>query len=154
MVRARVAAGRWREIERGVYAIAGSPETWRQQLLAAALTLGPTGVAGAQSSAALFGIPGFPERPIQLVVLRPAQGKPRNGIVFQTKYLPASHCTIVDAIPVTALPRTIFDLAGHVPMGRVARAHLTIHSRTGSRRSIGSGTSSSTSPSAVAPGPG
>src|SRR4029079_700568 len=54
--------------------------------------------------------------------LRPAQGMSRNGTVFQTKSLPAHHCTVVDAIPVTALPRTIFALAGHHRMGRVARA--------------------------------
>jgi very-short-patch-repair endonuclease len=118
----RLTKGLWRSPERGVYANAGSPETWRQRLLAGALTLGPTGVAGTQSAAALFGVPGFREQPIELLVLRPAQGKPRHGIVFQTKLLPPSHCTIVDAIPVTALPRTIFDLAGHHRMGRVARA--------------------------------
>jgi very-short-patch-repair endonuclease len=122
MVRARVAARRWLEIERGVYAIAGSPATWRQRLLAAALTLGPTGVAATRSGAALFGVPGFPERPIELLVLRPEQGRPRSGLVRQTKLLPESHRTVIDGIPVTALPRTIFDLASPLPMGRVARA--------------------------------
>ena len=121
-IRARVTTGRWSESDQGVYAVSGSPETWRQRILAGVLTLGPTGVARTRSAAALFGVPGFPERPIELLVLRPAQGKPRNGIVVQTKLLPASHCTVVDAIPVTALPRTIFDLAARLQMGRVARA--------------------------------
>jgi very-short-patch-repair endonuclease/predicted transcriptional regulator of viral defense system len=121
-VERRLTQGQWRSVERGVYAIAGSPDTWRQRVLAGALSLGPTAVASLQSAAALFGVPGFPERPIELLVLRPAQGMSRNGTVFQTKSLPAHHCTVVDAIPVTALPRTIFDLAGHHRMGRVARA--------------------------------
>src|SRR5262245_8831823 len=99
----RLANGRWTMPERGVYAVAGSPDTWRRRLLAAALTLGPSGVARTRSAAALFGVPGFTEREIELLVLRPAQGKPRHGIVVQTKLLPVSHCTVVDAIPVTAL---------------------------------------------------
>jgi very-short-patch-repair endonuclease len=118
----RLSKGLWRSPERGVYAIAGSAETWRQRLLAGVLALGATAAAGTQSACALFGIPGFPEKPIELLVLRPAQGKPRNGTVFQTKLLQESHRTVVDGIPVTALPRTIFDLAGQARMGRVARA--------------------------------
>jgi very-short-patch-repair endonuclease len=122
MVRARLSSGRWLEIEHGVFAIAGGPQTWRQRLLAGALALGPTGHAATRSATALFGVPGFTEGPIELLVLRPAQGRPRNGSVVQTKLLPPSHCTVVDSIPVTALPRTIFDLAARLPMGRVARA--------------------------------
>jgi len=122
LVEARIAKGTWRSPQRGVYAIGGSPETWRQRLLAAVFALGATGAAGTQSACALYGIPGFPEKPIELLVLRPAQGKPRDAIVFQTRLLPESHRTTVDAIPVTALPRTIFDLAARLPMGRVARA--------------------------------
>src|SRR5262245_12920958 len=118
----RLSKGLWRSPERNVYAIARSPETWRQQLLAAALTLGPSAVARTHSAAALFGVPGFAETSIELLVLRPAQGTSRNGVVVQTKLLPPNHCTIIDAIPVTVLPRTVFDLASQVPMGRVARA--------------------------------
>src|SRR5215470_10907977 len=62
----RLSRGLWRSPERGVYAMAGSPETWRQRLLAGVLALGPTGLAATRSVAALFGIPGFPEHPIEL----------------------------------------------------------------------------------------
>jgi very-short-patch-repair endonuclease/predicted transcriptional regulator of viral defense system len=118
----RLKNGLWRSPERGVYAMRGSPETWRKLLLAAAFTVGPTAVAGGQSAPALFGLPGFREAPIEVLVLRPAQGQPRHGVAFQTGLLPESHRTMVKGIPVTALPRTIFDLASRLPMGRVARA--------------------------------
>jgi very-short-patch-repair endonuclease len=119
----RLRSNRWRHAERGVYAIVGAPETWHQRLLAAVLAVGADAVAGGRSAAALHRLPGFHPTPVEVLVLRPCQRKPQHGVVRQTKRLPARHVTTVESIPVTAIPRTVFDLAtNELPAGRVERA--------------------------------
>ncbi len=53
----RLATGRWETYVRGVYRLAGSPETWRQRVRAAQLSVaGAGGVASHVSSGALHGL--------------------------------------------------------------------------------------------------
>jgi len=121
----RVRAGLLEPLSARVLRLAGSAPTLRQQMLAAVLDAGPLAALSRESAAELSGIPGFvPCRP---QVTRPrteARRRPALGDVHETNRLPATHLTTVDGIPVTSLPRTLFDLAGTTgfPPARVERA--------------------------------
>jgi len=54
----RTGDARWIELYEGVYRIAGTPQTWRGNLLAAVLAGGPQAVASHRSGAALRDLPG------------------------------------------------------------------------------------------------
>ncbi len=79
-----------------------------------------------QSAAALWGLPGFDLK--ELEVSRPREGPNRPTTVAKVhhpRYLPPHHCTVRCCIPVTTLVRTVFDLAA---TEHPARAERAIHS--------------------------
>src|SRR5205085_4355145 len=109
-IKRRLAAARWEMVWSDVYRLAGSPQTWRQQLLTAVLAAGDRAAASGESAAALWQLPGFSAGPIE--VTSPV-GKSRRPIATggrQSCLLPGHHMTKVDGIRVTTVPRTIFDL--------------------------------------------
>jgi very-short-patch-repair endonuclease len=119
----RVAGNRrWDSPAHGVYRLIGSGKTWRQSLLAAVFTAGPGAVASHRAAAALWEIPGFLPGPTEVLRLRHTDHRSTAGPVHETRVLPPSHITVVDAIPVTGPARTLFDLAGSVSALRVERA--------------------------------
>ncbi len=121
---ARLASGRWVELHPFVYALAGSPETYEQGLVAAVLGLPPGSVASRRAAAALHGFPGF-----KPTVLEASTPKPRRrtvalaGVtVHYSTLIPDAHRKTVSGIPTTTVARTLFDLGATVHPGRVARA--------------------------------
>lgn len=129
LVQRRFEAGRWERMARGVYRLAGTPRTWRQDLIGAVFAAGPGAVASHRSAATLWELPGFGEGPLD--VLRPRHTDHRSalGPVHETRVLPPDHVTVVDAIPVTSPGRTLFDLAGVLGPQRLERALDTCLSR-------------------------
>src|SRR5438067_1648652 len=122
-VKHRLATGQWEVMcPRSVYRLAGSPHTWRQLLLATALASADGGAASGEAAAALWRLPGFPAGPI---VVRNRYGKSRRQLErgrVQSCLLPPEHITVVELIPVTTVPRTIFDLMALVRPERAERA--------------------------------
>jgi hypothetical protein len=108
---------------RGVYRLAGAPDTWRQRLWTALLVAGPGAVVAREAAAALWGLSGFPQGPIAVVA---AHGIKDHRLPFghfhESRCLPPSHVTLIDGIPVTTLERTLFDLAGAINEKRADRA--------------------------------
>jgi hypothetical protein len=119
----RVETGAWELVARGVYRLPGAAETWRQRLWIALLVAGPGAVVAREAAAALWGLPGFPEGPIEVVA---AHGMKNHrlpfGRFYESRRIPVSHVTLIDGVPVTTLERTIFDLAGAIIEKRVDRA--------------------------------
>ncbi len=115
----RVATGRWREPQPHVFAINGSPATDRQQLLAAVLAAPIGTVASHRSAARLYGIPGFERAAPEILVPRPRRkvGQIVQAIVHHTTQLPPWQHWSRDAIPVTTVARTLFDLGAVVHPG-------------------------------------
>src|SRR5438309_351106 len=111
MVWRRVTAGRWLSLGRGVYRMAGTPATWRQRLLAAVLAAGQGAVASGRSAAALWGLPGFREGPLEISRPEGLGHRPVLGAQRRPCHLPDHHVTVVDGIAVTTIERTLFDLA-------------------------------------------
>jgi hypothetical protein len=123
-VRYRVLRGTWQEVQNGVFAIAGSPPTWEQALLAAVLCQGDLATGSHRGSARLHGIPGFGSAKAETLVLDDGRGSepPVGAIRHFTNLLPKRHRKVLRGIPTTTVARTLFDLGAVVHPGKAARA--------------------------------
>jgi very-short-patch-repair endonuclease len=81
--------------------------------MAAVLASGPDAVLSHYSAAALWGI--RPNSRSVIDVTDPVKSRTWDGIRRHFKALPADEVTVWDGIPVTSVPRTIFDLAATEP---------------------------------------
>jgi hypothetical protein len=80
--------------------------------MAALLSAGPDAVLSHQSAAWLWGISGWPP-PLPEVVVRLTVRHTRTDIrIHSSRLLVSDDATIHEGIPVTAVPRTLLDLAG------------------------------------------
>ncbi|MCU1463924.1 MAG: Protein of unknown function (DUF559)/Domain of unknown function [Acidimicrobiales bacterium] len=118
----RMRQGRWDRVGRSVYRLSGSPKTAAQTLMAAVLGAGPQTVAARESAAALSRLPGFRLVPPQMLRPQGRDAEDRRPGLRLTCWLPASHITVVDAIPTTTAVRTAFDLCGAIHPKRAERA--------------------------------
>ena len=100
----------WASVLPGVYRIEGSPPTWVQQVHAAALWVGDTGVLCHRTAATLWGLPRFAEGGPIHVSQRGYLPAPDRVVTHQTELAPRD---IVwhQGLRVTSLSRTLLDLA-------------------------------------------
>ena len=107
-----------RRVSVGVYQISGAPATGRQAILAEVWSHRCYAVASHRAAAHLRQLLGYrvaqPE-----VSLRHGSNQRGRARVHVSLWLPDPHVNSVDHIPTTTVPRTIFDLAGIEPMGRI-----------------------------------
>jgi hypothetical protein len=88
--------------------------------MAAVLACGPGAVLSHLSAAQLWGIaPRFPAQP---EVTRPRKFRAQSGILGHDAILPADETGVISGIPITSMPRTLFDLAAGSSRRRVERA--------------------------------
>ncbi|HEX5587592.1 MAG TPA: hypothetical protein VFZ17_09805 [Acidimicrobiia bacterium] len=106
----RVTNGRWIELHRGVYRVAGVPGSWRSDLLAACWAGGTRAVASHRSAAELHGLPGRSSSLIEITCHHWHRTRHDGLVVHESRALSDRDITIIDAIPVTTVERTIFDL--------------------------------------------
>lgn len=117
----RCKSGRWERILPGVYRIRGAPDSWRQRVIAAQIWLGVDSYVSHQSAAAVLGIGGVVEGPVELTATRKL--RPRNGVrVHFAVEMPRKDTTVVDGFRVTTATRTIIDLASVVSPKQLAAA--------------------------------
>jgi len=126
----RLAAGRWLQVEPGVYSLPGWPDSWRRRLWIAHLDVGPASAVSHEAAAALHGLLYYVPGPVHLLVPHGTHHLgPKPNYVHQSRDLAAEHVTTVDGVPVTTVARTFCDLAAVKPRGRLIRAvedaHLT-----------------------------
>jgi predicted transcriptional regulator of viral defense system len=103
-------SGRWIVVHDSVYRIAGCPVTWRSSLLAACWAGGNRAVASIRSAAELHELPGRSTSVVEITCPHWRRARHTGLIVHERRALPDRDLTIVDAIPVTTVERTIFDL--------------------------------------------
>lgn len=109
-----------------VLVLAGSPPTWKQELMVAVLDAGPTAAVSHEAAAALLELPGYWPGPLDVSRPRRAQrGLPRVGELHEPCLLPEHQVTVIDGLRVTTLTRTLFDLAG-VPGSRIERTERAV----------------------------
>jgi very-short-patch-repair endonuclease len=110
----RVASGRWLRPYRGVYAIAGSSDTWERRALSALLAYGERAVASHTAAAYLLGMIEQPPDRLHISLPRGQHREDRSSIVPHTANLARSDRRIVRGIRTTGPERTLVDLAGIV----------------------------------------
>ncbi len=115
------ASGRLHRVHRGVYAVGHTRISLRGHCLAAVLACGPGALLSHASAAWLWEISNRSPAPFE--VTGPVRRRPRPPIrLHHTRALATEDCGCIDGIPVTALPRTLLDLAAKVPRDRLERA--------------------------------
>src|SRR5690349_21052424 len=91
---ARVKAGVWERRASGLYVVSAAPRDWRQELLAAQLAAGAHAAVAGLSSPALWGVPGFPEGPIDIASRVGFNHSPALGNLRQSCDLREHHITV------------------------------------------------------------
>jgi hypothetical protein len=113
--------GRLEAVRRGVYRLAGSPESWEQMVLAACLACRDA-VVSFVTAAVLWYVPGLERDGIELTVPR-VQRIVLDGVtVHQTTVWGPHHHGMRGAVPVTSMARTLCDLSSHLGPGRLGFA--------------------------------
>jgi hypothetical protein len=110
--RVRVARGQWAIAAHGVLVIAGSPRTWRQELMVA--TLRTRGTISARAATVLNGLDGVRGEPREILLARSSHARVPGFTVHRTLMLDPADVTRVDGIPTTNIARTLCDLGAVV----------------------------------------
>jgi very-short-patch-repair endonuclease/predicted transcriptional regulator of viral defense system len=116
----RLERGRLHGIHRGVYAVGHRALSVRGMRMAAVLAGGEDAVLSHRSAAALHGIRQWTMPLDDVTVPRALRKRPR--LQWHRAKLPPDEVTIKYGIPVTTVPRTIFDLAADQTRREVERA--------------------------------
>lgn len=115
----RVHCRRLHLVHRGVYAVGHDALTQRGRWMAAVLAGGPDAVLSHRAAAALWGMRRWEGR---IEVTSPRRMLRGRRIRGHQRLLPMDEVTTLDGIPVTTVPRTLFDLASVVDEPTLARA--------------------------------
>jgi len=120
-IEVRLRRGSLHVIHRGVYAVGYRGLATRGRWMAAALACGHDAVLSHRSAGRCWGLlRGYDGAAIE--VSRPRGHGARAGIEMHRVRLPADERTVVDELPVTTVPRTIFDIAACGDRREVERA--------------------------------
>ncbi len=106
----RASAGRYRRILPGVYALSGSPESLRQRIAAAVLSLPALAAVSHQTAAEMWGLTDRRIRTIEVVTPRWDRVHRDDIVVHESLDLIADDVIELDGIPVTSPVRTVVDL--------------------------------------------
>jgi hypothetical protein len=117
-VRTLTASGWCVLVSPGVYRIAGAPPTDHQAILASVWGRPPGAVASHRAAAYIWGLLGY-HRASRDVSISFGGTQPTASNVHTSLWLPPQHVTMREAIPLTRVARTIFDLAGVETPGRL-----------------------------------
>ena len=112
----------WERVEPEVYRLAGSQDTWHQQVMIACLTVGPEAVASHRTAAVLHGLKEFGPATIDVTTHRWERRHRRRFRVHESKDLWERDIMIVDGIRCTTVVRTLIDLGAVTHPVKVARA--------------------------------
>jgi hypothetical protein len=122
-INSRVRAGRLHRLHRRVFAVGHPHLSPEARWLAAVLALGDGALLSHVSAAALWGLRPSASARIHVTVPTSA-GHPHRGdiVVHRSRTIGAADGRKRDAIPVTSVARTLFDIAGMLAPGPLERA--------------------------------
>ena len=142
----RLAKGRLERVHEAVYRVAGSPETWHQQLLGACLASSGANAVSFRAAAQLWGLPCGAEV-VEVAAPRHRRMQLEGVRIHESFYLTDLDVTYLHGIPVTRPARVICDLGLLVERGEIA-----CERRSTSRSRTRCAATSSTSPASGASG--
>jgi very-short-patch-repair endonuclease len=120
MVKTRLRHGTLHRFHHGVFAYGHRSITMESRWMAAVLAFGPQAVLSHRSAGHLWGL--VPRARIVPEVTRPGRARKRPYLVAHQSLLPVDEVVRVRGMPVTSVPRTMFDLAGTLKEREVERA--------------------------------
>jgi predicted transcriptional regulator of viral defense system len=122
-VQSRVDAGRLHRIHRGVYSLVPRELLKREGLYTAAvLACGPGAVLSHRSAARLHGLRNYDYRQIEVTVPTRSTRIHSDVAVHRSSTLTTADVTVLNNIPVTTIPRTLFDLGEAITPRQLERA--------------------------------
>jgi len=116
MVKRRLAAGRLYRVQPEVYSLTPQPSA-RGRMLAAALTFGAEAALSHRAAAAIWDLGPWPTGLVDVTV--PGNLAQRPGT---RRHIADVERVVKDGFPVTTVARTLVDLAGVLPLGRLRDA--------------------------------
>lgn len=122
MVETRLAAGSLMPLHRGVFAVGHRRLRTEGHWLAAVLAVGPGASLSHREAAALHGLRPSNRTRIDITTTRRGRAAQPGITIHRTTVLDAQDLTVVNAIPVTTVARTLVDLAQVVPRDHLAKA--------------------------------
>ena len=118
-----IATTRLEPVHRGVYRVAGSPESWEQAAFAAALAGGAGAVVSFLAGAHLWNLAGFWEQARVTITVPYGRRARLHGVtVHDSQILDGPHVAQRHGIPVTSVARTLCDLTACCWQNQVGRA--------------------------------
>lgn len=115
-----MSAGRLHRLHRGVYAVGHTNLSPQGHYLAAVLACAPRALLSHVSGAWLWGL--LRQRPGVIHITAPTRRRGKPPLSIHHARLVDEDRALLDDIPVTALPRTLLDLAAMLPADRLRRA--------------------------------
>ena len=110
VIKAHVAAGRWVQVQWGVYYLNVTQQTWLTEIRAALLAAGPHSLASHRTAAVLWHLDGITSQLIELTVPYENRALPNRAILHRTRRrLPSVE---VEGVQVCTVERTLLDLSG------------------------------------------
>jgi very-short-patch-repair endonuclease len=104
----------------GVYRTAGTPASYRRDLLAATLASNSPAVASHRGALALWDLlDGL--QPVEITVRRTKRVRLRSAVVHRSSDLLDAHCTVRRCVPITKPARTLVDAGAVLPPALVAQ---------------------------------
>ncbi len=100
----------------------GTPLSWRGALQAGLFDLGPRALVAGRAAAALLGLDGFGEGPLEFVVPRAERGRRTSGLVRSTRDLEPTDRGTIDGLACTVATLTVIHLAGFAGRNATANA--------------------------------
>lgn len=116
----RRASGAWIVLDRGVYALDSSPPTWHRQVMAAILSKNRARASGV-TAGALHDMPHCRKARPEITVPTGGSAASRLAVVRRRSDFRTLKLVLIDRIPTTDAPTTLFDLASHLRPDRLQR---------------------------------
>lgn len=118
-IQLRRESAQWTQVRPGVYRVGGAPDTWRAQLLACCLAVGPDALVSHTSAARLWKLPGWHEDSVEITVGPHHAGTLPAARVHRCNLLLPQDRRRVDHLPVTGPELTLLHLGGVVSPSRL-----------------------------------
>jgi len=110
-IQRKLTTGSWLWLRPNVFALAGSPNSWHRQLMAATLWAGPGSALSHRTAARLWGLDGFDASAIELTSLRRLRPVESTDLIHRVRSVRLLQIKIRQGLPVTSPERTLLDLA-------------------------------------------
>jgi hypothetical protein len=122
-IKTRLACGALERVYEAVYRVGGSPQSWRQDLMAATFAGRKLSVGSFRAAASMVHLPGGEEL-VEVTSLRHRRARHDGIIPHESHHLTDLDVMYVDNIPITRVARTINDLGLLVETGELSAGTL------------------------------